>query len=829
MTRAWDDGGISTSLASGDIPHHSKINNKSNKNPYKNSAPAMNHLNRNTLYLTLLCALVSVGTVGITGNANAQAVQNTTTQFGYDANGNLIQITDPLNNVTDQTPDALNRIRLQQQPPPKVGVPRPTITHSYDGQDQLSTVTDPRNLVTTYANDGLGNQNQMTSPDTGTTVLTYDLGGNVKTSKDARGQVTTYTYDALNRVTLISYSDGTSTSFEYDGGATGAANAIGHLTKMTDESGTTTYVYDGFGHLINKLQTIRQISSRSFAVSRVYGVSGPSTGKLVRMTYPSGIAIEVSYDATGRISDMSLYPSAASGAGTGATRRALISGIKYQPFGAPTSWTWGNSTSTAVNTYSRGIDVDGRVISYPLGDPLNGGLVRTVGYDAGSRIVSMTHTGAGSGTLAPNSFNQSFAYDNLGRLTSVTGINNQSFGYDATGNRTSTTLGAASYTNSISPTSNQLAGTTGPAPAKNPVYDLAGNMVSDGTITYKYASRGFLRSIGVPTPNHLGYGLAYYYNALGQRITKFGSASLVAGGAAFYVYDESGHLLGEYDYAGKMVEETVWLGDTPVAVLKNTVTGTGTTAVTTTNVYYVFADQINTPRVITKESDNKMVWRWDTSDPFGLQPPNENPAGQGTFTYNQRFPGQLYDRETNLHYNMFRDYDPQQGRYVQSDPIGLAGGINTYAYVRSSPLFFTDPLGLDRQASGPARVFTDMAAGQTVFYDPMTQEIAVYETRNAVARAATPGAAGPYSGNFTYCQYPNSREFGTAKWRTTDSRSRWIHGGGTGLSDPLADEQGWKPTMGCTRAQNEDVEDLCTRSENWKSTNPGQDIPYSRW
>ena len=179
------------------------------------------------------------------GVANAQTVQNTTTQFGYDANGNVTQITDPLKNVTDLTPDALNRTQLQQQPPPKTGAARPSITYSYDGQDQLSTVTDPRGLVTTYANDGLGNQNQLTSPDTGATVLTYDLGGNVKTSKDARGQITTYTYDALNRVTLISYASGTVTRFEYDGGPTGAPNAKGHLTKMTDESGTTTYAYDG--------------------------------------------------------------------------------------------------------------------------------------------------------------------------------------------------------------------------------------------------------------------------------------------------------------------------------------------------------------------------------------------------------------------------------------------------------------------------------------------------------------------------------------------------------------------------------------------------------
>lgn len=171
-----------------------------------------------------------------------------------------------------------------------------------------------------------------------------------------------------------------------------------------------------------------------------------------------------------------------------------------------------------------------------------------------------------------------------------------------------------------------------------------------------------------------------------------------------------------------------------------------------------------------------------------------------------------------------------QARFIQSDPIGLEGGINTYSYVEGNPLAYVDPQGLDRQATGPAIVWTDMSGKRTVYYDPVSGDYFEFESRNIVdSKKSKPNAADPYSGYFTYCEYPNSDEFGTAKWRTTDDRSRWIHGGGTKLSEPLAPRQGWKPTLGCTRAQNEDVETLCAKSKQWLSQHPRSKIPYSRW
>jgi len=171
----------------------------------------------------------------------------------------------------------------------------------------------------------------------------------------------------------------------------------------------------------------------------------------------------------------------------------------------------------------------------------------------------------------------------------------------------------------------------------------------------------------------------YIYSALGQMIEKSG-----AGGTTLLMYDEAGHLIGEYDGAGNLIEETVWMGDIPVATLRP---NGGSVS-----VYYVHTDQLNAPRVITRPADNAIEWRWDT-DPFGTVMPNQNPAGLGTFIYNLRFPGQYFQAETGVNYNYFRDYDPQIGRYVESDPIGLGGGVNTYAYVLDNPISLVDPDG----------------------------------------------------------------------------------------------------------------------------------------
>ena len=134
----------------------------------------------------------------------------------------------------------------------------------------------------------------------------------------------------------------------------------------------------------------------------------------------------------------------------------------------------------------------------------------------------------------------------------------------------------------------------------------------------------------------------------------------------------------------------MWLGGIPVAVLNG--------ASQDPEVLYVFSDHLGAPSVMI-DKNNGGRWRW-ISEPFGTTTAEEAPGGLAPVALNLRFPGQYFDKESGLSYNYFRDYDGTIGRYVQSDPIGLTGGMNTYAYVEGNPLSFADPNGLQAATAG---------------------------------------------------------------------------------------------------------------------------------
>lgn len=420
----------------------------------------------------LLAALASSLFIGIVGTAApstalAQSAPDGGTSYAYDQSGNRTQVTGPLGRVTNFSYDALHRVRQQDQP--TVNSARPQILYGYDGIDQLRTVTDPRKLVTTYTRDGLGNEQALASPDTGTASQTYDEAGNLTSRTDARGKKHIYSYDALNRLTRIAYPTGTPTVLEYDGGATPIKSAIGKLSGFTDESGRTAYTFDAFGRLLTQTSTVGNTAIKSYKFAIQYGAGEQQTGQRVGATYPSGNRLVYTYGANGSVTSISLLPAKADGT-TGTTAVALLRDIRYAPFGAPTGWTWGNSTATAPNTYSRTFDLDGRVATYTLGPEGPSRLVRTLIYDAASRITAMKHTGTGTGTGAtlPASFDQTFDYDNLDRLTKfIDATQTQVYTYDSTGNRTSISISGQPYAINVAATSNRLTSAAGPLPAKS--------------------------------------------------------------------------------------------------------------------------------------------------------------------------------------------------------------------------------------------------------------------------------------------------------------------------------------------------------------------------
>jgi RHS repeat-associated protein len=588
-------------------------------------------------------------------DVNAAGTADVTTTFGYDNNGNQTSTQAPLGRNSSSLYDELNR--LKQITDPASG----NTLFDYDANDNLTSVTDPRNLVTSYTYTGFGDLKTQLSPDTGLTTNTYDSGGNLDTSTDSRGGITDYAYDAANRVTSVSFTLNGVTDQTINYGYDAGTHGLGRLTSAWDASHSLAWTYDAHGRVTGKGQTV---GGTTLAIG--YGYDGG--GRLGNVTLPSGNVVTYGYNANGQVSSLTL---------NGST--TILSGITYDPFGPITGWTWGNGT-----TASRGFDADGKITQV---DNANGASLKNYAYDDAFRITGITD--AGNSALS-----WTYGYDGLDRLTSATSASvMQGWTYDANGNRlTETGSTPSTYTNSG--TSNRVSSISGWLP-RTYGYDSAGNTTSYGSATFTYNNRGRMA-----TASNGGVTATYVYNALGQRVRRATSSD-----TALYVYDEAGHLAGEYTAAGALIQETVWMGDTPVATLRPD--GSGGVI-----VYYVHADHLNTPRLVTDTSNN-IRWSWE-SDAFGTTVPNVNPSGLGVFEYNLRFPGQQYDAVVGLHYNYFRDYDPVIGRYVQSDPIGLRGGLNTYAYALLDPVRRIDPRGLQTPAlcANPANTAACVAAGE---------------------------------------------------------------------------------------------------------------------
>lgn len=176
----------------------------------------------------------------------------------------------------------------------------------------------------------------------------------------------------------------------------------------------------------------------------------------------------------------------------------------------------------------------------------------------------------------------------------------------------------------------------------------------------------------------IGDAVESLYNAEGERVAK--TVNDDSATTVHFIYDQEGRLIAEMDAAtGATLREYIYLNGQQIALVDDT--GTLDEA-----VYFVHNDHLGTPQKITDQLQ-AVVWAADY-EPFG-----EADVIVSTIENNIRFPGQYEDVETGLNYNYFRDYDPGMGRYIESDSIGLSGGLNTYAYVMGNPIRHTDSTG----------------------------------------------------------------------------------------------------------------------------------------
>lgn len=608
------------------------------------------------------------------------SAQNATT-FGYDVEGNPDQTTDALGRVTDQDYDPLNRLVQTWQ---DVGGFNAKTLMQYNALDQVTQVTDPKGLNTTYSYNGFGDQTQLSSPDTGITQYTYNAAGLVATKQDANDAAAhRYTYDILNRPKTVSYTatGGPDVEYDYDTVNTectpGETFALGRVTAMRTEGTELKYCYDRFSQLVRKVQVV---AGKSFTLRYAYNAGG----RLEYLTYPDGAVAEYSRDQNGQITTVRTQTA-------GGAQLGVLNWGGYKPFGPAWFWYYGGQRQMVRHT-----DKDYRpTVVYDSG---NVGLSLSYAYNAAGELTELKD---GTQTTALAKYD----YDTLGRLAVTRdGTSNaaiETYEYDLTGNRKKLTHGAV-INDYIYPASNHRLSSIdivgGSSVSRS--YDAVGNTIAIGGTTKEYVYNANDRMKQVKQGGVVTRG--YRYNAKGERVAAINGDT---GPVTIYtLYDEGGQWIGDYDSTGATIQQAIWMDNLPIGLLD----GAGTAQ----SLKYIEPDHLGTPRAVVdpnRGASGVAIWTWDAkSEAFGNSPPNQDPDQDGTsFVFNMRFPGQRYDVATGLNYNYFRDYDPASGRYLQSDPIGMQGGLNTFAYVGNGPMSAVDPFGLTAAVAPiyPARGF----------------------------------------------------------------------------------------------------------------------------
>lgn len=303
----------------------------------------------------------------------------------------------------------------------------------------------------------------------------------------------------------------------------------------------------------------------------------------------------------------------------------------------------------------------------------------TYGYFANDSVHTITDA-----LNAANS--QTMTYDTLDRLkTAASGAGGYAtfaYTWDPVSNLTAETLNGTRTTYSHNPGTNRLEAITTSGVTENVGSTAAGNIASFKTggaavETLIYNKANQLASATVTSPAEMA---TYAYDLMGRREKSVGTTT----GTTIYGYDRNSNLLTDNDGSGTTRADYVYLnpqsgpGATPV----------GTIQPSNNAMYFLHTDSLGTPSAAT---DIHRTVQWSaTYQPFGC-----TATGMSGIVQDLRLPGQEWDLESGFNHNGFRNYATALTRYVESDPIGLAGGMNTYQYAQGNPFKYPDPKGLN--------------------------------------------------------------------------------------------------------------------------------------
>ena len=729
-------------------------------------ARAINSLNR-------------VESVTIGGGAGTGAGAAAASAYGYDANGDLIRSTETVDGSTRNTTlglDALRRVKTL------TNAQNASAALEYNALDAVTKATDFKSVATTYARDALGNATQEATPDSGTLTSSYDSLGLPQSITDALGRATSITRDALGRPTQIMHTQGgasRTTVLRYDlagadYNAPGAPQAsIGALSEIQDPDVTTRYQRDLQGRITAKTQILAG-GSRSVTYSYVPAGQG-GAGQVQNITYPSGKQLTHVYDATGQLTALHW------------AGQPLVTGLAWNPLGQPTDWQWPGFTSGPGATQPLA-----EIRNYTTAGQLAGSALLNLTWDSAGRLrqVQQKHMLPGTATTPQQvTLTSAYTYDSVGRLTAsahnggpnlvlptgyslsdTIGPNAVGYSYDANGNRSQVhySITTPAGTNTLQRTYQTSAGTNRLS-GYSETSQAPGNSAQTTTVAYSHDGAGALTKRG---DNHLHHGIdgriaktglnasashpqavSYTYNLLGQRLLKSdarltGNVGTPSTQQTVYAEDGIGStVLGQYRNqrssdsgapAGEMDStEVIYLptanGPLPIATQING------------RLYAIDSDHLNTPRRLTNQQ-GQVAWQWllsgygevaPTIGHWGFVHSNNSRKYSEAVKFDLRYPGQQWDEETGLAYNLHRYYDALTGRYVQADPIGLEGGWNRFGYVDGDPLNFADAEGLQKRGSTPA---VSWGQAQLNFQGiSLTNQIRQYQPNYAPTYASAPG------------------------------------------------------------------------------------------